>query len=287
MDIKDVKTICVVGAGNMGHQIALQCALYGYETYCTDVSQEMINKAQAFAEKYLPERVAKGKLTAEQTAQAKAHLHFVSQLSEAAKNADFVIEAVVEKVDVKRELFAELDKLCPPHAILASNSSNIVSSQFADVTSRPEKVCNMHFFNPALVMKVVEVVKGPHTSEETVQITIDLTKAIGKTPVVITKEIYGFVVNRILGAITGEAFHLAEEGYATPQDIDIAVEGALGHPMGPFRLMDLTGLDLAYTIRTERYKASGDPKDKPPKILEEKFKAGEYGRKTGKGFYTY
>ena len=214
-------------------------------------------------------------------------LHFVSQLSEATKNADFMIEAVVEKLDVKRELFAELDKLCPPHAILASNSSNIVSSQFADVTSRPDKVCNMHFFNPALVMKVVEVVKGPHTSEETTQITMDLTKAIGKTPVLITKEIYGFVVNRILGALTREAFFLADEGYATPQDIDIAVEGALGHPMGPFRLLDLTGLDLSYTIRMERYKMSGDPKDKPPKILEEKYKAGEFGRKTGKGFYTY
>lgn len=173
----------------------------------------------------LPERVAKGKLTAEQAAGAKERLHFTSQLSEAARNADFVIEAVVEKIKVKRNLFAELDKLCPPHAILASNSSYIVSSRFADATNRPEKVCNMHFFNPALVMKVVEVVKGPHTSEETAQITIDLCRAIDKSPVVLNKEIYGFVVNRILAAITREAFYLAEEGFASPQDIDIAVEG--------------------------------------------------------------
>lgn len=287
MKIEDIKTICVVGAGNMGHQIAVCCALAGYKVTCTDISQDMLNKAEGFAKSYLPERVAKGKLTQEKVDQVLANLRFTASLEDAAGEADFVIEAAVEKMAIKRKLFADLDLFAPPHAIIATNSSYIVSSQVADATKRPDKVCNMHFFNPALVMKLVEVVQGPHTSTETAQITMDLCAKLGKTAVWLKKEIYGFLVNRILSALAQEALFLADMGIASPEEIDLAVTNALGHPMGPFRLMDLTGIDLAYYSSMERYQTSRDPKDKPSPLVVEKFTKGEWGKKTKKGYYTY
>ncbi|OLN30958.1 3-hydroxyacyl-CoA dehydrogenase family protein [Desulfosporosinus metallidurans] len=287
MKIEDVMNICVVGAGNMGHQIAVCCALAGYKVICTDISQEMLNKAEGFAKSYLPERVVKGKLTQEQADNALANLRFTPSLEEAAGEADFVIEAAVEKMDIKRKLFADLDRIAPSHAILATNSSYIVSSQVADATKRPDKICNMHFFNPALVMKLVEVVQGPHTSTETAQITMDLSAKLGKIAVWLKKEIYGFLVNRILSALAQEALFLADMGIATPQEIDLAVTNALGHPMGPFRLMDLTGIDLSYYSAMERYQTSRDPKDKPSPLVVEKYTKGEWGKKTKKGYYTY
>lgn len=287
MNIDDIKTIGIIGAGNMGHQIAVCCALAGYKVTCTDISQEMLDKAEAFAKSYLPERVTKGKLSQEQADMALGNLRFTQSLEEAAGGADYLIEAAVEKMAIKRKLFADLDRIAPPQAILATNSSYIVSSQIADATKRPDKVCNMHFFNPALVMKLVEVVQGPHTSEETAQITMDLSAKLGKRAVWLKKEIYGFLVNRILSALSQEALFLAEMGIATPEEIDIAVTNALGHPMGPFRLMDLTGIDLTYYRTMERYQNSGDPKLKPSPLVIEKFIKGEWGKKTKKGFYSY
>lgn len=283
----EVKTIGVVGAGNMGHQIALCAALAGYKVICTDIDLEVLRKAENFADTYLPDRVAKGRLTADEAKAARSRLAFTSDLVEAVSTADLVIEAVIEKLEVKRELFARLDKICPAHAILATNSSYIVSSKIADVTSRPERVCNMHFFNPALVNKLVEVVKGPHTSQETAETVMEVAKKMGKTPVLLHKEIYGFLVNRIVSAIRSEALYLYDMGIASYEDIDLAVVNALGHPMGPFRLMDLTGIDLAYHVGMERYRETGDPKYKPSPIVVEKYLKGEWGRKTGKGFYEY
>ncbi|OPY85417.1 MAG: putative 3-hydroxybutyryl-CoA dehydrogenase [Smithella sp. PtaU1.Bin162] len=287
MKVEDIKKICVVGAGNMGHQISLNAAIQGYKTVCVDVSQEALAKAQAFTDKYLPERVVKGKMSQAVAEAARKNISFITNLAEAVKDAGFVIEAATEKLELKRNLFAVMDKNAPSHAILATNSSFIASSKVVDATSRPEKVLNMHYFNPALVMKVVEVVKGPHTSEETVQVTMDLCRRLDKTPVLITKEIYGFVVNRILMAINDEALYLAEHGIASVEDIDAAVVGALNHPMGPFKLMDLTGLDLYYYIKQGRFEETGKPEDTPVPLLEQKFKAGEYGQKTRKGFYNY
>lgn len=271
----------------MGHQISIGAAIAGFQVTCTDISDEMLHKAQNFARTYLPERVAKGKLNQELADQALANLNFTQNLEEAAGNADFVIEAAVEKLDVKRKLFADLDRIAPSHAILATNSSFIVSSKVADATTRPEKVCNMHFFNPALVMKLVEVVQGPHTSQETAQVTMDLCERLGKVGVWLKKEIYGFLVNRILAALNHEALFLADMGIASPQEIDLAVVNALGHPMGPFRLMDLTGIDLSYYISMERYQETREPKDKPSPLVVEKFVKKEWGRKTKQGFYTY
>jgi 3-hydroxybutyryl-CoA dehydrogenase len=285
--LEDIKKICVVGAGNMGHQIALCAVLAGYQVACTDISQEMLKKAECFAQTYIHERVTKGKLTQKQADSAISNLRFTNSLVEAVCDKDFVIEAAVERLDIKRKLFVELDRIAPSHAILATNSSYIVSSKIADATQRPDKVCNMHFFNPALVMKLVEVVQGPHTSEETAKATMDLCESLGKHGILLKQEIYGFVVNRILTAINSEALFLADVGIASPEEIDIAVTNALGHPMGPFHLMDLTGIDLAYYKATERYRETRNPKDKPSQLVVEKFVKGEWGKKTKKGFYSY
>ena len=287
MTYPGIKNICVVGAGNMGHQIALCAAIAGYKVKCTDIDPAVLQKAEQFADKYLPERVAKGKLGEETARQARANLSFTTNLEEAAGDADFVIEAILEKLDLKRQLFARLDKIAPPHAILVTNSSFIVSSKIAGATGRSEKVCNMHFFNPALVMKLVEVVKGPHVSDETAQTVMEVARSMDKVPVLLQKEIYGFLVNRILAAITHEALFLYDMGIASYEDIDTAVVLALGHPMGPFRLMDLTGIDLSYYIGMERYRETGDPTHKPSPVIVEKFVKKEWGRKTGKGFYDY
>ncbi|HBV87608.1 MAG TPA: 3-hydroxyacyl-CoA dehydrogenase [Desulfosporosinus sp.] len=287
MNIQDIKKVCVIGAGSMGHQIALSAALAGFKVSCMDISEEMLNKAQNFAYTYFPDRVAKGKLTQDQVDQAIHNCSFTQNLENAARDADFVIESAVEKIEVKRKLFAELDKLTLPHTILATNSSFIVSSKIAGFTKRPEKVCNMHFFNPALMMKLVEVVQGPHTSTETAQISMDLCDKMGKHGVWLKKEIYGFLVNRILSALSHEALFLADMGIATPEEIDIAVTNALGHPIGPFRLKDFTGIDLSYCIAMERYQDTRDPKDRPSPLIVEKYVKGEWGRKTKKGFYSY
>jgi len=287
MNINDVKNIAVVGAGNMGHQISLLCAIQGYKTTCTDISQDMLNKAMAFVDDYLPGRVKKGRMTQEQVDKAAANISFTPKLDEAVKDADYVIEAVLEKVALKRKVFADLDKMTPPHAILATNSSAIVSSLIADATKRPQKVVNLHFFNPALVMKLVEVVQGPHCSDETAEISMALCVKLEKVGVLLKKEVQGFLLNRIFGAISREAQWLLEMGVASAEDIDKACVFGAGHPMGPFRLNDLTGIDLAYTMAMERFRATGNFADLPVPSLVEHYVKGEYGQKTGKGWYDY
>jgi len=287
MNVQDIKRICVVGAGNMGHQISLLCAIHGYKTTCTDVVPDILKKAEKFANTYLPGRVEKGKMTKEVAEQARKNISFTLDLKEAAKDADYVIEAVVEVLDVKRKIFADLDRLTPAHAILATNSSAIVSSLIADVTKRPSKVVNLHFFNPALVMKLVEVVKGPHVSDETAQISMDLCRKLEKEPVLIKKEVEGFLLNRIFRVISREALWMLEMGIATAEDIDKACVFGAGHPMGPFRLMDLTGIDLNYIMSMERFRKTGNFADLPVPSVVEKYIQGRYGEKAGKGWYDY
>ncbi len=287
MPIDDVKNIGVIGSGAMGSQIAMVCALAGYNTSVCDAVPEAVKKAEAWATKWLEERVAKGRLTAEQTAAARRRLTFATSLQAAAGKVDFVIEAIIENQDAKRACFAELDKACPPSAILATNSSSILSSRIANATKRPDKVLNMHFFNPAVVMELVEVMGHPGTSEESIAITMELSRHIGKTPVRVRKEIPAFIANRILHAVANEALRLVEKGVATPEEIDLAVTKGLRYPMGPFRLMDLTGIDVGYYVRMERYRQSGDPADRPHPLIVEKFEKGEFGQKTGKGWYEY
>ena len=283
----EIAKIAVIGAGNMGHQIALCAAMSGFQVKCTDTNAEILDKAICFADDYLQERVSKGKLSQEAADQARINIAFVPTVEEAVADADLVIEAIIENLAIKRKLFAQLDQICPAHTILATNSSYIVSSKIADVTTRADKVCNMHFFNPALVMKLVEVVQGPHVSAETVELLMDAAKKMGKTPVLLHKEIYGFLVNRFLQATRQEALKLLDMGVASYEDIDTAVKNGLGYPMGPFQLLDLTGVDLAYQVSMERYRESGDPADRPSPTIVEKFTKGEWGKKVGKGFYDY
>lgn len=283
----NIKTICVVGAGLMGQQIALLSAVSGFEVFCVDTSPEAVDKAKEFVAGWLPKQRAKERITDEQVAFVNDNLHFVGSIEAGAANADMVIEAAVENLQVKRAIFAQLDKVAPPHAILATNSSYLVSSKIADATGRPDKVLNMHFFNPALIMKTVEVVQGPHVSDETVETVIELARALGKTPAKVNKEIYGFLCNRIFSVITKEACYLLDQGIASVEDIDNAIKGALGHPMGPLELLDMTGIDLEYHLGMERYRETGNLADKPSPSLVERYAKGDYGRKTGKGFYDY
>ena len=271
----------------MGAQIAMVCALAGHDTTVTDLTDDALDRARSQLQARLDRDVAKGRRTRDDVDAAFARLTFSTDLDAAAAGADLVIEAAVEKLDVKREVFARLDKVAPPHAILTTNSSAIMSSQIADATGRPDRVANMHFFNPALVMRCVEVVRGPDTSDATVDTVVALTRRLGKQPVVLRKEIPGFVANRILGAARDEAIFLLEQGVASVEDIDAACRTALGHPMGPFELMDLTGIDIGYHAKLARHAVTGDPRDLPSRTVTELVERGELGRKTGKGFYVY
>ena len=214
-------------------------------------------------------------------------LTITKDVDTAVSEADFIIEAIIENLEIKRELFRKISRICRPDAVLGTNSSNIVSSRLADVTVNPERLLNIHYFNPALVMQLVELVKGGHTSEETIEAARVFAENTGKTPIVLNREIAGFVANRINAAVVHEALSLLEKGVATVNDIDTACEKGLGYPMGPFRLMDLTGIDVNYYVRVERFAESQDPFDAPNPLVIEKFEKGEYGRKTGKGWYEY
>lgn len=282
-----VNHVVVVGAGAMGSQIGMVCALAGLTATVTDIAEPALAQAQTGLRRRLSRDVEKGRRDPADVQAAFGRLSFTTDLTGAAATADYVIEAAVEKLDIKRSLFADLDRAAPAHAILATNSSSIVSSRIADATGRPDKVCNLHFFNPALIMKCVEIVRGPATSDATVRISVALTERLGKVPVVLNREIPGFVANRILGAVRDEAIYLLENGIASVSDIDTACRTALGYPMGPFELMDLTGIDIGYLTKQDRFAQSGDPQDRPSRSVAALVERGELGRKTGKGWYTY
>jgi len=283
----EIKNVVVVGAGAMGSQIGLLCALAGYSATITDIAQDALDRADTQLRRRMSRDIEKNRRSRDDVDAAFGRLTFSTDLTAAAATADFVIEAAIEKLDVKRRLFTDLDRAAPPHAILATNSSSIVSSRIADATGRPDRVCNVHFFNPALIMKCVEVVRGPATSDETTATAVELARRLGKVPVVLDREIPGFIANRILGAVRDEAIFLLENGIASVEDIDTACRTALGYPMGPFELMDLTGIDIGYLTNKDRYAESGDSKDKPSTSVSALVERGELGRKTGRGWYDY
>ena len=291
MKIDELKTVVVIGAGAMGQQIAMNTALNGrkhnYKVILCDSFPAALENAEKWAAEYLPGRVAKGRITQEEADQVQGNLSFSQDVEGAAAQADLVIAAIIEDLQAKRDLFQRISRVAKPDAVLGTNSSNLVSSKLADVTEHPERLLNIHYFNPALVMQLVEIVRGPHTGEEAIQIAREFAIRTGKSPIIIQKEIAGFVANRINAAVTREACSLLEKGIATVEDIDTACEKGLGYPMGPFRLMDLTGIDVNYYVRRDRYAESGDENDKPSPLVIEKFKKGEFGRKTGKGWYDY
>lgn len=282
-----VQNLCVTGSGLMGSQIAMLAALAGIDTRLHDVSEEQLEAAVDDNRKHMLRWVAKGKLHADEMEAALARVTTTTDLAAAADGVDFVIEAVTERLEVKRQVFAELDRLTPERAILATNSSYLVSSQIADATGRPDKICNMHFFYPPLVMKLVEVVQGKATTQDTVESTMTLARRLDREPVLLKKELPGFLVNRVLRAIVDEAYYLLESGAATFEDIDTACRLGLNHPLGPFQLSDFSGLDIGYNARQEIYARTGRPEDAPPQALAVRVERGDLGRKTGRGFYDY
>ena len=271
----------------MGSQIAQQAALHGVDVMLHDLAAEQLARAAEQNRMLLLRRVEKGRLARADAEAALARVRMTSDLGEAAGAADIVIEAVVERLELKRSVFAELDRLCPPATILASNSSTMPISQIATATARPDKCCNMHFFFPVLVMELCEVVRGPQTAEATVRTAMDFVREMGRVPVLINREIDGFIVNRILHHASQEAYRLLDTGVATFEDIDTAVEKGLNWPLGPFRLGDLTGLDVTYNARRHIYETTGDPVYRPSEQLRRKVEEGKLGRKTGEGWYRY
>ncbi len=278
--------VVVVGAGTMGSQIALQIAYSGrYPITLVDAEPTQLERATAQNRALVARRVEKGRMTREQADAALGQITASSDLAGAAGQADLVIEAVFENLDVKRKVFEELERSAPREALLASNSSSIAISRLAEVTTRSERCCNMHFFHPVTVMQLCEVVRGPKTSDETVQQAMDFVRSIDRVPVLINKEVHGFIVNRILFAAAEEAMRLLEGGYASAEDIDTAVKKGLNWPMGPFELLDFSGLDVFYGALEDRARLEGGRG--APKVLKEKIDKGELGHKTGRGFYDY
>lgn len=288
MTVEDIKRVCVVGAGTMGAQIAQQVALAGgYPVRLYSRSQERLDAAVKSNAKLLGKRVEKGKLDAADCEAALARVTTTTDLAEAVGDADIVIETVAEDRETKRHICEQLSRHARPDTIIASNSSTMASSFFADCIANEDRLLNVHFFNPALVMQLVEVVRGPHTSDEAVETCMEFVRRIGKTPVLVEKETYGFIANRILFIAMQEAFRLVEDGYVSMEDADLAVKNGLNWPMGPFELADLVGLDVTEDILSQGHQQTGEERWKPTAILTGRTAKGELGRKTGKGFYEY
>jgi len=282
----ELKRVVVVGAGTMGSQIALQTALSGhYDVTLVDTVAGQLERASAQNRKLLDRSVEKGRLTREAADAAIERVRTSAELATAARQGDLVIEAVIENVDAKRSVFEELGKHAPKDAILASNSSTIAISRLADFAGHPERCCNMHFFHPVTVMQLCEVVRGPKTSDATVATAMEFVRSIDRTPVLLNKEIWGFIVNRILFAASEEAMRLLDGGYASAEDIDIAVQKGLNWPMGPFHLLDFSGLDIFYGAMQDRHRLGEGAA--PPDTLRRLVEEGRLGRKAGKGFFDY
>jgi 3-hydroxybutyryl-CoA dehydrogenase len=280
-----VQRLTVIGAGQMGGGIAQVAAQAGLEVVVADASADLARRAIDRIGGALSRQVDKGKLTAEARSHALSRLHAAERLEDAA-GSDFAIEAVLESEEAKRAIFQRLDAVLPPHAILASNTSSISITALAASTKRPEKFIGMHFMNPPPVMQLVEVIRGLQTGEETYQATLELAKRLGKITVT-SKDLPGFIVNRVLIPLLNEACFALAEGLASAEDIDTAVKLGLNHPMGPLTLADFIGLDTCLAIAEVLHRGLGDDKYRPAPLLRQYVAAGWLGKKTGRGFYRY
>lgn len=280
-----MEKIFVIGAGTMGAGIVQAFAQKGYEVIVRDIKDEFVDRGIAGINKGLTKLVSKGKITEEDKEAVLSKITGTTDLGLAA-DCDLVIEAAVENMEIKKQIFAELDKICKEETILASNTSSLSITEVASATNRPDRVIGMHFFNPATIMKLVEVIRGMATSQETFDKVKTMSEAIGKTPVEVA-EAPGFVVNRILIPMINEASFILQEGIASVEDIDTAMKYGANHPMGPLALGDLIGLDVCLAIMDVLYNETGDTKYRASSTLRKYVRAGWLGRKTGRGFYNY
>jgi len=281
----NIETVMVIGAGQMGAGIAQVFAASGYQVSLYDVDQKNTQKGIEGIDKRLKKQVGKGSLSAKEYEEIMERLHLANEIT-AAQKADLIVEAVVEKMEVKQAIFAELDSLAPSHTVLATNTSSLPITEIAAVTTRPEKVIGMHFMNPVPVMKLVEIIRGLATTDEVYQAVYETTKKLNKTPVEV-HDFPGFVSNRILMPMINEAVFTLYEGVASEEDIDQVMKLGMNHPMGPLTLADFIGLDTCLFIMETLHKGFGDDKYRPCPLLRKYVKAGWLGRKTGKGFFTY
>jgi 3-hydroxybutyryl-CoA dehydrogenase len=280
-----MKNITVIGAGTMGRGIAYAGLVGGFRVVLEDVSAAMLEQAQASIRDSLAEGVARGEMSAEESARALERFSVTSDVGEACREAELVLEAAPEDMELKLELFTQFDKFARPAAVLASNTSSLSITEMAAITSRPAQCVGMHFFNPVPKMKLIEIVRGLETSAETVETCREAGRRMGKE-VIVVRESPGFVTTRINALIGNEAFAMLEEGIATAEDIDKAVKLGLNHPMGPFELVDLVGLDIRLNILEHLHRTLGE-KFRPSPLLRQYVSAGRLGRKAGRGVYDY
>jgi len=286
MNVADIKTVAVIGAGDMGHGIAEVALLAGYTVYLRDINQDLVDRGVARIDESLAKLVSKEKVSAEQHSKIMSQLlKPCVDLKEAVQEADLVIEAIPEIMALKKETFAAVDAATSPHTLMASNTSTMKITEIGSLTKRPEKVLGLHYFNPAVLMRLVEVIRGDKTSDETMQVAFDFVLKNGKVPVRVEKDVPGFIVNRVQAPSGLLLTSIVDEGIAQPEEID-ALMRKLGMPMGPYELMDYTGLDVYYN-GSQYYAKAIHPDFGAGRTIEAKVKAGQLGKKTGKGFFDW
>jgi 3-hydroxybutyryl-CoA dehydrogenase len=282
----EIKKICVLGAGAMGHGIAQVCAQAGHNVNLRDIEEKFVQGGIDRIRKFLDGSVERKKMTKEEANATLSRIKGLVDLKEAAKDVDLIIEAIVENIEIKKDTFKELDTICPAHTIFASNTSYQCITEMAAVTKRPDKFLGMHWFNPPQIMRGIEVIKGEKTSQEAIDTVVDLCRKLGKVPG-ICKDSPGFIANRLLQPWRNESFRLYDEGVASFQDIDKALKTAYNFRMGPFELGDLVGLEVAIVGNETMYRELKSDVFKPARCHIMKVRAGDFGRKTGRGFYEY
>lgn len=282
----DIKKPFVIGAGIMGAGVGQLCAQQGYEVTVVDISEEIVEKAKGKVRAGLSRRVEKGKITQDEMESVLSRINWSTDL-DLAKECDLVVEAASENLGVKKEVFKKLDSICLPETILATNTTALSVSEIASATSRPDKVIGMHFFNPAVIMKLVEIIRGEKTSDETIATAKKFAESLGKIPIATAKEAPAGIVSRVLGGLFNEAVAVYSEGIASPEDIDEAMKLGAGLPMGPLALIDMIGLDIHLAKMETLYEKLKDERYKPPEVIRKMVAEGKLGKKSGEGFYKY